>query len=100
MASYAIKLMIEGKVDNIQQINCPDDEYILTIAEAEGIELPASCRSGACSACAGLLEEGEVNQDDQSFLDDEQVDQGFILTCVASPLSDCTIKTHQEDEVV
>jgi len=79
-----------------QTIAVPEDEYILDIAEAMGIRLPAGCRQGNCSACIARLIEGEVDQSDQTFLQPAEVAAGYTVTCVAYPLADCTLQTHQE----
>ena len=97
MANYKITLKMPD--DQVQVIECADDDYILTAASDAGIDLPYSCQSGSCSTCAGKVEEGEVDSSDQHFLDDELVDEGWILTCVTYPKSDCTVLTHQEDNL-
>lgn len=93
MASYTIS--IEGG----NSFECADDVYILDAADAAGVDLPSSCRAGACSTCAGKILTGSVDQSDQSFLDDDQMGQGYALLCVSYPTADCTIQSDSQDDL-
>ena len=93
-------ITLQSPDGSTETFECAEDTFILDALEEEGIDHPSSCRSGACSSCAMKLVEGTVNQEEQTFLDEEQMEEGYVLTCVAYPTSDeLTLLTEQEENL-
>ncbi len=61
------------------------DVTILDAALAQGADLPFACKGGVCCTCKARLLEGEVQMDVHWGLEEEEIQQGYILTCQSHP---------------
>ncbi len=73
-------------------VDVAGDQTILEAAEADGVVLPYGCRYGGCVTCAARLVSGTVDQSEAVGLKDYMAEAGYVLTCVARPLTDCELE--------
>jgi len=95
---YSIKIYNRQTGDRCT-VQVPEDRYILHSVENQGVDLPFSCRNGACTTCAVRLLAGEVHQPEAMGLSVELQKQGYALLCVSYPCGDIEVETQDEDEV-
>ena len=96
--NYQVKIY-NRKTDTYHQVTVPSDRYILHSAEDRGLELPFSCRNGACTACAVRVISGNLHQPEAMGLSPQLQNQGYALLCVSYACSDLEVETQDEDEV-
>lgn len=77
---------------NGRVVDVPAGETILEAAEADGLVLPFGCRYGGCVTCAARLVSGTVDQPEAVGLKDYMAEAGYVLTCVAHPVTDCELE--------
>jgi 2Fe-2S type ferredoxin len=79
-------------------IEVANNETLLEAGEDEGWDLPYACRQGQCVSCGGKLDGDArelVEHDDQEMLDDNELSEGYTLTCVAYPRAEFTLETNE-----
>ena len=55
-----------------------------------GLDLPYGCQYGGCITCAAKLIKGKVDQKSQVALNNRQINDGYVILCVARAKTDCT----------
>jgi ring-1,2-phenylacetyl-CoA epoxidase subunit PaaE len=68
-----------------------DNDSILDAALKQGADLPFACKGGVCCTCKAKLIEGKVEMDANWGLEQEEMEQGFILTCQSHPVTDTVV---------
>lgn len=89
--SYKIDIQPAGLQFQVER-----DQAILPAAIAAGIGLPYGCRDGACGSCKSKLVSGRVVHGAHQLkaLPVQEEEAGMILTCCATPQSDCVIESR------
>ena len=63
---------------------------LLLELRSQGLDLPYGCQYGGCITCAAKLINGEVDQRSQVALNNRQINNGYVILCVARAKTDCT----------
>ena len=92
--TYEIEFAKEGET-----IEVANNETILEAGEDEGWDLPYACREGQCLSCAAHIPDGAseefVEHWHNQMLGEEELGEGYTLTCVAYPKADFSIETRE-----
>ena len=98
---------IEGDTDGATAVTIlvDDEEFsfsmdrkdvVLDVALENDIDVPYSCQGGICSSCMARITEGKAEMSKNQILTDDEIEEGFILTCQAHPTTP-TLKVDFDD---
>ncbi|MBC2643061.1 MULTISPECIES: ferredoxin--NADP reductase [unclassified Rhodococcus (in: high G+C Gram-positive bacteria)] len=79
-----VEVGLDGEAHNL---SWPRTATLVDVMLSKGLDVPYSCREGECGSCACTVVEGEVDMDNASILDPEDIASGYILACQARPVS-------------
>lgn len=74
-----------------REVEVGPGQTLLDAADAHGLSIPSLCRAGVCGTCRTRVVEGDVSCQ-ADLLDDADRRAGYVLACVAHPLSDCVVE--------
>ncbi len=84
--NHVVKVVLDGSATNVSIAEA--GVSILDAALEAGIDVPFACKGGVCSTCRAKIVKGDVRMDINYALEDDEVEEGYVLTCQSHPLSD------------
>ena len=95
-------LLVWIEDDEQTEVETPEDEPIMYPALDAGVDIPYRCEVGRCGVCTARYD-GDANavveHDGNEYLDDDQIADGWVLTCVAYARDDFELEVaHPDDE--
>ncbi|WP_169569660.1 1,2-phenylacetyl-CoA epoxidase subunit PaaE [Sneathiella limimaris] len=86
---HSVQVIMDGRTT---EIKIPEEGVsILDAALAANMDVPFACKGGVCCTCRAKVLQGEVRMDINYALEDDEVEDGYVLTCQSHPLSDDVI---------
>ena len=80
-----VTILLDGEE---YSITVKKNASVLDTALDNDLDMPYSCQSGLCTACRGKCIEGKISIDEAEGLSQDELDNGYVLTCVGKPLTD------------
>jgi ring-1,2-phenylacetyl-CoA epoxidase subunit PaaE len=81
-----VGIILNGRRSDVEVTE--EGNSILEAGLDQGLDLPYACKGGVCSTCRAKVISGEVRMDTNYALEDDDVADGFVLTCQSHPLTD------------
>jgi 3-ketosteroid 9alpha-monooxygenase subunit B len=88
-----ITIILEGER---RQVPRHPGETLLESARRAGLAPPFSCEAGNCATCIAHITEGEVKMRVNNALDDDEIDEGWVLTCQSEPVTPNVTVTYDD----
>ena len=90
--SYAAPMVTDGVTIDLDgrtsMVTYSAGDTILQTARMAGLNPPSSCEVGSCGTCMARLTEGSARMINNDALEDDEVEEGWVLTCQALPTSE------------
>ncbi|QLL07244.1 2Fe-2S iron-sulfur cluster binding domain-containing protein [Mycobacterium vicinigordonae] len=82
VATKAVTIELDGRKTTVAYAV---GDTLLQTARIAGLRAPSSCEIGSCGTCMARLTEGGARMINNDALDDDEVAQGWVLTCQSLP---------------
>ena len=92
-ASTRLDIILDGKTHSLTM---GQQDRVLDVALAAGLDLPYSCKGGVCCTCRARVLEGRAEMEKNYTLEPWEIDKGFVLTCQSRPLTDVLVVSYDE----
>lgn len=88
-----VTIVLDRKTASVRRVA---NETLLESARRAGLSPPFSCEAGNCGTCMGKLVEGKATMRVNDALEEDEVEDGYILTCQAVPDTDSVCFTYDD----
>lgn len=89
-----VKVILDG---DEYEVKVYEDQTILDAAIDAGIDAPHACKAASCCTCKAKVMSGEVSMDADDPLTEEEIDEGFVITCQSHPTTDDVVVSYDEE---
>ena len=91
VATEEVVIELDGKTTTAKYRT---GETLLQVARSQALQAPYSCETGSCGTCMGRIVEGSARMVNNDALEDDEVADGYVLTCQALPTSNTVRVTY------